>query len=535
MKKIKLYHHKTASLFNPLYLPAWLSIAILKLISMLPLKPQRKIGQALGKIAYYLLKERRLACKTNIKLCFPELNQNQQQNLVKENFKYLGIGFIESAFSWFSSDKKIEPLIEFKNIEYFEQCLNQKKGILVLAPHNYCLEIIGRFLSQKPFNITPTFRHIKNPVFNYVMQKSRTKIFNKIFFKSNVRDMIKALKDNSMLWNAADQDFGRDHSIFAPFFNVDTATITSLSKISKITKAPILPIDYYFDENLQKYIIAFNPPLEQIPTGDFYQDAKIINSFFEKSIKLHPEQYFWVHKRFKTRPIGSPEIYYKNTITNNKFQKIIEKSQVIKKNKHGPKLLLNQEHYIKIFYKKSGMSSTKFKSYADKFIINSIKLQKLNISTIKPEKVFYIKNHNHPRDPHFITYKSIPGQDLRNIITNNNSINIEDNHDLILRFIEELVTLHQKGVFFRSLHLGNILLEANSKNLALIDIADVRFKKLNKPLGFNKSLRNIKHIFNDPNDFQVWLNFGHNKFIDIYSEYRNVSNDYTCKLKAQLK
>ena len=179
MKKIKLYHHKTASLFNPLYLPAWLSIAILKLISMLPLKPQRKIGQALGKIAYYLLKERRLACKTNIKLCFPELNQNQQQNLVKENFKYLGIGFIESAFSWFSSDKKIEPLIEFKNIEYFEQCLNQKKGILVLAPHNYCLEIIGRFLSQKPFNITPTFRHIKNPVFNYVMQKSRTKIFNK--------------------------------------------------------------------------------------------------------------------------------------------------------------------------------------------------------------------------------------------------------------------------------------------------------------------------------------------------------------------
>lgn len=227
MANEKIYHHNRLALFNPLNLPSWLSIGLLKTINLLPLNTQRKIGSLLGKAAFYLLKDRKKICLTNIKLCFPNLDASKQKELVKHNFKYLGIGFIESGLAWFAKDSKIENLVEIKNNDFFKKCQKLNNGILLLAPHNYCLEICGRIISKTDYKFVPTFRHIKNPVLNYIMQTSRTKNFDKIFYKSDLRKVIKSLKNNEAIWNAADQDFGREHSVFAPFFGITTATITS--------------------------------------------------------------------------------------------------------------------------------------------------------------------------------------------------------------------------------------------------------------------------------------------------------------------
>lgn len=299
---------KKTSLANPIYWPAWLGLGTLWLITRLPHLWQIAIGESLGKILYYLPTKLTHITNTNIKLCFPELDIKKRKQLAKKSFAALGAGLIEAAMAWWLPDKRLNHLVKINGLEYVEEAFSKGKGIVLLGPHYTCLEMVGRILGMK-YSFAVMYRPHKKRLINYIHERFRQQHYVNYIPRHRIRQLLKALKDNMAIWYAYDIDAGKKSSVFAPFFGIPTASLTSVSRIIRMSNAAIIPISFFRRDDNKSYEVDLSPPVENFPTGDLVKDATQLNAILEQAIREHPEQYVWQYKRFKTRPEGEERLY----------------------------------------------------------------------------------------------------------------------------------------------------------------------------------------------------------------------------------
>lgn len=299
---------KPTQLYHPYYWPMWAALGILYLISQLPPSWQLLIGRWLGKCGYLFLRQRRHIANVNLQLCFPQLNAEERQTLLKKHFEAMGMGIVEMGMAWWMNEKKFLALEKMEGVEHFENALKQGRGVIILSAHFTTLEIAARLVGAR-YKIHTMYRTQKNRVFNLLMERGRNRNVAGIIPRDDIRTLIKSLKNNIPIYYAADQDYGRKHSIFVPFFGIPAATITATIRLAKLNNSPIVPAFHYRDDNSPHYRIVFHPALENFPSDNLENDLTRINQIIEHAIIVKPEQYLWTHRRFKTRPEGEKRPY----------------------------------------------------------------------------------------------------------------------------------------------------------------------------------------------------------------------------------
>ncbi len=305
-------HHESLArrFLAPRYWPTWLGLGVLRVLALLPFAWQVSIGATLGRLALRFSAHRRHVTRVNLELCFPKLDAAQRHALLIKHFESLGIGMLETALSWWSAPGRLRPLTQIEGLEHLHAALAHGKGVILLSAHFTTLEIGGRLLAQHaPFHVM--YREHKNALFEAVMKHARERHYEKAIERSDIRGMLRSLKANHPVWYAPDQNYGREHSTFVPFFGIAASTITATSRLARMSGAAVVP---FFQERLAGgagYCLRLQPELANFPSDDIEQDTQRVNAIIEEQIRRVPEQYLWTHRRFKTRPPGEADVYAK--------------------------------------------------------------------------------------------------------------------------------------------------------------------------------------------------------------------------------
>lgn len=297
----------TLSLLHPRYWLTWFGMGLWRLTALLPHAMMVWLGRWLGRLLLRVGGFRRAIASRNLELCFPELTVQQRKILLRKNFEDLGISLFEVAMAWWWPWRRFARRFELHGLEHLEQLNGQ--GALLMAMHYTTLEIGGQVLAHY-YSTDGMYRAHKNPVYDYLQQKGR--LANNpdcsVFPREDVRGVLKALRRGRVVWYAPDQDYGSKLSVFAPFFGVPAATVMATAKFARAGHAKVLPFTHVRLAD-GRYRVTVHPPLENFPTGDDCADATRINGIVEAFIRETPEQYLWVHRRFKTRPPGEKSLY----------------------------------------------------------------------------------------------------------------------------------------------------------------------------------------------------------------------------------
>ncbi len=292
------------------YWPTQLGLIALRVLIRLPYRWQLSLGRTIGKLLYLAGGRRRKIARINISLCFPERSPQEQEALVREHFASLGISLFEMVMAWRAPDKKLQPLLDVQGLEHVEHALTTGHGVILLSAHFTTLEIGGRLLALargKKFNAL--YRPHKNPVFEQQQSLGRESQFANPIPRDDMRQMVKRLKNGEIIWYAPDQNYGHKHSVFADFFGIAAATNTTTSRLARMTGAAVIP---YFPQRKADgsgYTVTLLAPLEDFPGASVEADAQRMNDLFATAIRTMPEQYLWVHRRFKDRPDNEPRFY----------------------------------------------------------------------------------------------------------------------------------------------------------------------------------------------------------------------------------
>lgn len=293
---------------GPKYWLTWFWLGLLRSFCWLPYRWQMAVGRGIGWLGYWLAPSRRHIAEVNLKLCFPDWPQAKRQEIVKANFTSSGMGIVEMGLAWWLPQRKLAAITHFVGTEHLEAARKSGRGVLLIGGHFTTLDLVGRLLAEH-YPIGVTYRASKNKLVNEIMTRSRERRFHLSIDREEVRKFVRALKAEEIIWYAPDQDYGRKVSVFAPFFGVPAATITATARLARLTDAVLIPMRQYRLPNGKGYEIEFAPPIENFPTGDDVEDATIINQVIEAGILKAPEQYMWLHRRFKTRPKGEQRPY----------------------------------------------------------------------------------------------------------------------------------------------------------------------------------------------------------------------------------
>lgn len=296
------------SFVHPRYWPTWLTIGLMRVGAWLPWRLKLAVGRCIGWLAWRLAKRRRRITETNIRLCFPELDAQQQRTLVRDTFLANGIGILETATGWCRDPEHMRHRVTFKGQEHMARVQAEGKGALIIGVHFSTLDL-GGALHSLFFPADVVYRPHDNALFERFMTRARNRIFGTAIDRHDLRGVVRRIKSGHHVWYSPDQDFGRDVSVFAPFFGIEAASIKLTAKIARMTGAPVMPLMFHRNPDDRTYTLEYLPPLENFPSGDEVADAARINAFIESAIRKHPEQYLWLHRRFKTRPEGKPDLY----------------------------------------------------------------------------------------------------------------------------------------------------------------------------------------------------------------------------------
>jgi len=286
----------------------WISFALLRFTTLFPYSIHLKAGRLLGQLIRRMSGKRQKVVDINLKLCFPEKPLEELNQIKIRAYENLGISLFELAMCWWWKPERLKPLVEVRGLEHVEKCLESKQAVILLSGHFTSLELGGRLLALfLPFQAM--YRTQKNPLFDSLLYTKRQGYLVDVISRKNTRRMIKGIRSLIPTWYAPDQNFRRERNVFAPFFGVPTATITASSRLAESGRAAMLP---YYPERKSDgsgYILWIKPPLENFPSGDDLTDATAINASIEQFVRKNPDQYMWVHQRFKTRPPGEPRFY----------------------------------------------------------------------------------------------------------------------------------------------------------------------------------------------------------------------------------
>lgn len=286
-----------------------LAFAFLWLVRLLPIPAIHLLAFIIGRVAYYIVVPRRKVGLINMQLCFPEWSKARHKQIIKDCFVNMARLILEYGICWYSSAARIRRLMPIKNLHYLTDLRNAGEDVVMFYPHFTAFEM-GAFSINQHIPLVSIYSHQKNTTLDRQIYQGRMRFNNAqiISRQESLRSIIKAMKvQHRPLMYLPDQDFGSRDSIFVKFFATDAATIPGLSRIARLAKAKVVPViarrvGFHFE--LECY-----PPWENFPTDDLYADTRRMNAFLEERILECPEQYYWLHKRFKTRPEGEARFY----------------------------------------------------------------------------------------------------------------------------------------------------------------------------------------------------------------------------------
>jgi lauroyl/myristoyl acyltransferase len=229
--------------------------------------------------------------------------------LVKRHFEAIGVSFFETANAYYGSNNKIRKLLTISNEKFFKDALQEEGGIILLCSHFMPLMLGSRALLLN-HTIANVYRPQNNKLFDKAMVKGYKKNGAVMIKSTDTRSIIKAINNSLPIWYAPDQDLGKNNSVFAPFFGIETATAAATARLAKNNNTRVIP--YSFIRTKKGYAMSFEKPILNYPSSDPIHDATIVNQILEKQISKSPEQYLWIHRRFKTRPNDEKNFYKYN-------------------------------------------------------------------------------------------------------------------------------------------------------------------------------------------------------------------------------
>lgn len=295
-------------LLRPALIPIWFSMGFLWLLHWLPLSAQAAIGNALGWLLSLKPGKRRRVVATNLALCFPEASESERKRWLRQTFQASMRAVLEHGILWWGSEARVRRLIQIDNPD--AALGDGTRPVIWLAPHFVGLDMGGVRLTMDR-QIASIYAPAKDPVSDKYMRHGRTRFSNIVLIDRNegIKPTIKAIKSGLPFYYLPDQDHGRHNAVFVPFFGVSAATVSALPRLAKLTNAQIVPVITRQLPGGQGYRVRFYPPWENYPSDDLDADVARMNAFIEERIREMPEQYLWLHRRFKTRPVGEPSLY----------------------------------------------------------------------------------------------------------------------------------------------------------------------------------------------------------------------------------
>lgn len=292
----------------PRYWPTWLGIFVLRALCLLPLPWVVRLGEGLGWLFGRLAGNRRHIVQVNLKLCFPQLDAAALKAQVDAHFRALGAGIFEACLAWWASDARLRRHGEVLGLEHLDAAMAGGTGVLLLTGHFTTLELGARYIALSGRDFHAMYRPINNALLDYFMHRWRAARSGlPALPREDLRGLIKALRRGHAIWYAPDQTLGQRTGLFVPFFGVPTLTITATTRLAEMGRARVVP---YFPERVNgRYRVRVLPALENFPGPDEIADTERISRVLEEGIRRAPAQYFWIHRRFKQRPPGAPEVY----------------------------------------------------------------------------------------------------------------------------------------------------------------------------------------------------------------------------------
>jgi len=284
------------------------ALALVWLLRLLPLQWLAPVGHGLGFLLYLLGRERRKVVLINLKLCFPQWTEAERRRVARAHFQAFGRSLLEHGILWWSSKARVQGLVRIEGIEHWQAVAG--RPVILLAPHFIGLDMGGVRLGSG-YRVVSVYSRQKDPAFDAVLYSGRTRVVMPELYsrQEGVRPVVKALRRGLPFYYLPDMDFGSRDSIFVPFFGVPAATITGLSRIARLAGATVVPAVARQLPGAAGYALTFYPAWRDFPSNDVERDTRRMNAFIEERVLEMPEQYYWLHKRFKTRPPGEPRYY----------------------------------------------------------------------------------------------------------------------------------------------------------------------------------------------------------------------------------
>ncbi|MBI1394380.1 MAG: lipid A biosynthesis acyltransferase [Betaproteobacteria bacterium] len=281
-------------------------LGVLWLLHWLPLAWLAPIGSATGMLLFALSRERRHVTRTNLALCFPDWSPERRERVVRAHFRRFGRALLESSIAWFGTPERLRRIVR---LEDWHNVPADGRFVL-LVPHFVALDLEGIRLSLE-YRGLAVYAHQKNRYFDEFLVRVRSR-FNgtrMVARQEGVKAILRGFRDGFSIQLSPDMDLGARDSIFVPFFGVNAATVTALSRIARLVKAPVVPAVIRQLDGGRGYVIRAYPAWDNYPGENVEADTRRMNAFIEEVVAEMPEQYLWLHKRFKTRPDGEPRIY----------------------------------------------------------------------------------------------------------------------------------------------------------------------------------------------------------------------------------
>ena len=268
-----------------------------------------RVFKALGRLAYHTARTRRGIATVNLSLCYPELSSDDRREMLRRNFEHFFVSFLELAISWWGKDEGMLDNVSFEGGEYLDQAIAAGNGVILIGAHFSTIELGAALLRRYIGNDAAShvvYREQKNALFNERMLVGRLRHVQSCINSKNSRQIVKTIRAKQIVWYAPDHDHGIKNTVFAPFFGHPAATLTTTSTLAKISGAQIIMMGNYRKSDNSGYRVKFQPPLNNFPSDDDLVDATRVNRLIEAAIAEAPDQYMWIHRRFKTQP-GLPK------------------------------------------------------------------------------------------------------------------------------------------------------------------------------------------------------------------------------------
>ena len=294
-----------------------LLLGLMWLLHWLPLPVLGRIGEALGDLLFVMMRSRRHITLTNLALCLPALPAHERHAIARAHFRAYARSVLERAVLWWASPARLRRLIEIDPA--VPVALAAAKPTIYLCPHFVCLEVAGVALMMSGSPLCSIYTRQRSDVFDEALRTGRTRFASKEDAKrfllsrnDGIKPIIRAMRDGHPFLMLPDMDFGRKESIFVPFFGVPAATLTAPARLAATTNGQVIPVITTFRPGYRGWKVSFHPAWENYPGDDLDAATRRMNAFIEARILEAPAEYFWSHKRFKTRPEGMPSVYDKH-------------------------------------------------------------------------------------------------------------------------------------------------------------------------------------------------------------------------------